>query len=54
MSKELAPLIANLDQTAVRPIAYRGSKDGTVDEWLLVLKRYLERVDLNSSPVDKA
>ena len=54
MSKELAPLIANRDQTAVRPTAYRGSKDGTIDEWLLVIKRYLERVYLNSSPVDKA
>ena len=39
MSKELAPLIANRDQTAVRPTAYRGSKDGTIDEWLLVMKR---------------
>ena len=50
MSKELAPLTANRDQTAVRPTAYRGSKD----EWLFVMKRYLERVYLNSSPVDKA
>ena len=49
MSKELAPLIANRDQTAVRPIAYRGSKDGTFDEWLLIMKRYLERVYLNST-----
>ena len=54
MSKELAPLIANRDQTAVRPTAYWGSKDGTIDEWLLVIKRYLERVYLNSSPVGKA
>ena len=54
MSGELAPLIANRDQTAVRPTAYRGLKDGTVDEWLLVMKRFLERVYLNSSPVDKA
>ena len=54
MSKELAPLIANRDQTAVRPTAYRGSKDGTIDEWLLVMKRYLERVYVNLSPVDKA
>ena len=53
MSKELVPLIANRDQTAVRPIAYRGSKDGTIDEWLLVMKRYLERVYLSSSLVDK-
>ena len=44
IAKELAPLIANRDQTAVRPTLYRGSKDGTVEEWLLVMKRYLERV----------
>ena len=54
MSKELAPLIANRHQTAVRPTAYRGSKDGTIEEWLLVMKRYLERVYVNSSPVNQA
>ena len=54
MAKELAPLIANRDQTAVRPTLYRGSKDGTVEEWLIVMKRYLERVYSNASPVDKA
>ena len=54
MAKELAPLTANRDQTAVRPTLYRGSKDGTVEEWLLVMKRYLERVYSNASPVDKA
>ena len=48
MAKELAPLIANRDQTAVRPTLYRGSKDGTVEEWLLVMKRYLERVYSNA------
>ena len=47
-------LIANRDQTAVRPTLYRGSKDGTVEEWLLVMKRYLERVYSNASPIDKA
>ena len=50
MSKELVPLIANRDQTAVRPTAYRGSKNGTIDEWFFMMKRYLERVYLNSSP----
>ena len=30
------------------------TKDGIVEEWLLVMKRYLERVYVNSSPVDKA
>ena len=54
MCKELATLIANRDQTAVRPTAYRGSKDGTIEKWLLVMKRFLERVYSNSSPVDKA
>ena len=54
IAKVLAPLIANRDQTAVRPTLYRGSKDGTVEEWLLVMKRYLERVYSNASPVDKA
>ena len=32
IAKVLAPLIANRDQTAVRPTLYRGSKDGTVEE----------------------
>ena len=32
IAKELAPLIANRDQTAVRATLYRGSKDGTVEE----------------------
>ena len=53
MSKELTPLTANRDQTAVRPTANRGSKDGTIDERLLFMKQYLKRDYLNSSPVDK-
>ena len=32
MSKELAPFIANRNQTAVGPTAYRGSKDRTDEE----------------------
>ena len=50
----MTSLTANRDQTAVRPTVNRGSKDGTIDERLLVMKRYLERVYLTSSPVDKA
>ena len=42
MFNELAPLIPNRDQTAVQPPTYRGSKDGTAEECLLVMKRYLE------------
>ena len=53
MSKELAPLIANRDQTKVSPTIYKGTKDGTVDGWLPVMKRFLERVHAKS-PIDKA
>ena len=54
MSKELAPLIANRDQTRVRPTVYKGTKDGTVDGWLPLMKRFLERVHAKSSNIDKA
>ena len=54
MSKELAPLIANRDQTRVRPTIFKGTKDGTVDGWLPVMKRFLERVHAKSPNIDKA
>ena len=54
MSKELAPLIANRDQTRVCPTVYKGTKDGTVDGWLPVMKRSLERVHAKSPKIDKA
>ena len=54
MSKELVTLNANRDQTAVRPTAYRVSEDGTTEDWVIVMKLYLEKANLNSSPVDKA
>ena len=54
MSKELAPLIVNRDQTRVRPTVYKGTKDGTVDGWLPVMKRFLERVHAKSPKIDKA
>ena len=54
MFKELAPLFANRDQTRVRPTVYKGTKDGTVDGWLPLMKRFLERVHAKSSNVDKA
>ena len=34
ISNEFPPSIANRDQTAVRPAAYKGSKKGTIDETL--------------------
>ena len=54
MSKELAPLISGRDQTRARPTVYKGTKDGTVDGWLLVMKRFLERVHSKSTMIDKA
>ena len=54
MSKELAPLIANRDQTRVRPTIFKGTKDGTVDGWLLFMKRFLDRVHTKSTKIDKA
>ena len=54
MSKELAPLIANRDQTRVRPTIYKGTKNGTVEGWLPLMKRFLERVHTKSTKIDKA
>ena len=43
MSKELAPLLAGRDQTQAKPSVYRGSKEGSIDGWILVMRRYLQR-----------
>ena len=44
MSKELAPLLAGRDLAQTRPNVYRGSKDGSIDGWILVMQRYLKRI----------
>ena len=54
MSKELAPLIANRDQTRTRPTINKGTKDGSIDCWLPLLRRFLERVLSKSAKTDKA
>ena len=54
MSKELAPLIAGREQTRTRPTVYKGTKDGNVDGWILLMKRFRERVLSNSTKIDKA
>ena len=54
VSKELAPLIADREQTRFRPSMYKGTKDGNVDRWLLLMKRFLERVLAKSTEIDKA
>ena len=40
MSKELAPLLAGRDLAQARPNVYRGSKDGSIDGWILIMQRY--------------
>ena len=37
MSEELAPLLAGRDLAQTRPNVYRGSKDGSIDGWILIL-----------------
>ena len=54
MSKELAPLLAGRDLAQTRPNVYRGSKDGSIDGWMLVMQRYLKRIQTNVSAEDRA
>ena len=54
MSKELAPLLAGRDPTQARPSVYRGSKEGSIDVWILVMRRYLQRTQTKATPDDKA
>ena len=54
MSKELAPLLAGRDQTQAKPSVYRGSKEGSIDGWILVMRRYLQRKQAKATPDDKA
>ena len=54
MSKELAPLLAGRDLAQSRPNVYRGSKDGSIDGWILVMQRYLERIQTKVSAEDRA
>ena len=54
MSKELAPLLAGRDMAQTRPNMYRGSKDGSIDGWILIMPRYLKRAQTNVSAEDRA
>ena len=54
MSKELAPLLAGRDPSQARPSVYRGSKVGSIDRWILVMRRYLQRTQIKATPDDKA
>ena len=54
LSKELAPLLAGRDPTQARPSVYRGSKEGSIDEWIRVMRRYLQRTQAKATTDDKA
>ena len=54
MSKELAPLLAGRDLAQTKPSVYRGTKDGSIDGWILVMQRYLKRVQTKVSAEDRA
>ena len=54
MSKELAPLLTGRDLAQARPSVYRGSKDGSIDGWILVMRRYLKRTQSKASLDDQA
>ena len=54
MSKELAPLLAGRDLVQTRPNVYRDSKDGSIDKWILVMQRYLKRIQTKVSAEDRA
>ena len=53
MSKELAPLLAGRDQMQAKPIVYRGSKEGSIDGWILVMRPYLQRTQAKAIPDDE-
>ena len=54
MSKELAPLLAGRDPSQAGPSVYRGSKEGSIDDWILVICRYLQRLQGKATPDDKS
>ena len=54
MSKELAPLLAGRDLAQAKPNVYRGSKDGSIDGWILIMQRYLNRTQTKVSAEDQA
>ena len=54
MSKELAPLLAGRDLAQTRPNVYRGSKDGSIDGWILIMQRCLKSIQTKLSAEDRA
>ena len=53
ISKGLEPLLA-VKETKNKPTKYRGTRDGIVDGWLMLMKRYLQKAHAKDTPLDKA
>ena len=53
MSKGLEPLLAT-KATKNKPTKYRGTRDGIVDGWLMLMKRYPEKAHAKDTPLDRA
>ena len=53
MSKGLEPLLA-AKEVKNKPTKYRSTRDGIIDGWLMLMKRYLQKAHTKDSPLDKA
>ena len=53
MSKGLEPLLAAKEAKNI-PTKYRGTRDGIIDGWLMLMKRYLEKAHAKDTPLDRA
>ena len=53
MSKGLEPLLAAKEAKNI-PTKYRGARDGIIDGWLMLMKRYLEKAHAKDTPLDRA
>ena len=54
MSKELAPWLAVSELAQTKPSVYRGLKDGSIDAWIIVMRRYLKRTQSEATLDDQA
>ena len=53
MSKVLEPLLA-ANEKKNKLVEYRGTRDGIIDGWMMLLKRYLEKAHAKNTPLDIA
>ena len=53
MSKGLGPLLA-AKESKNKPTKCRGTRDGIVDGWLMLMRRYLEKAHAKDTPLDRA